>query len=47
MSISTTLYAENDELVLVEVFVNGVSVGVCEEHAVENMLFILGWEVTK
>ncbi len=43
MSVGTNLYLENQEIVLVEVFVNGVSVGVCQEDAVEAMLCVLGY----
>jgi len=42
MAISTTIYSENDELVLVEVSINGNPVGICAEDSVDTMLHVLG-----
>lgn len=43
MAINTTMYTNNKEITLVEVFVNGKSVGICEESAVKDMLQVLGY----
>lgn len=43
MSVRTSLYTESNEVILVEVFVNGISVGVCQENAVDDMLYVLGY----
>lgn len=42
-SVNTIAYGTNDEIDLVVVFVNGKPIGICEEHAVEEMLFAMGY----
>lgn len=38
MAINTINYSYNEETVVVEVFINGKSVGICEESQVANLI---------